>query len=167
MSATQTGSQWVKVIEAIRILGTGAGFYWIYDQQGLGHEVEALRFLVLTLALALCATCAAEGIFVSESSAREKGYRAEGERKSPYQIQNLAWFVAATVTGVWLFQAESNDAGALLGYAVFVLLFFGLSALNHGYQTVRFGNMTWQNLNRPVLFGFLIVASIPIIAPLF
>ena len=79
MNSTQTGSQGVKLIEAIRILGTAAGFYWVYDQQALGREIEALRFLVLTLALALCATCAAEGIFFSESSAREKGYRAEGD----------------------------------------------------------------------------------------
>ena len=166
MGEKKPGSSLIKLIEAIRILGTGAGFYWIYDQQALGHEVEALRFLVLTLALPLCATCAAEGIFFSESSAREKGYRGEGERKSPYQIQNLAWFVAATVTGVWIFQAESHGAAALLGYAVFVLLFFGLSAINHGYQAIRFQNLTWQNVNRPLLFGILIVASVPIIGPL-
>ena len=86
------GSLIIRAIEMIRIATMMAGFYWIYDRQALGLEIEALRFLVLTLALSLCGTCALEGVFFSESSAREKGYRVEGERKSPYQIQNLARF---------------------------------------------------------------------------
>ena len=165
MAMMHRGSLIIRAIEMIRIATMMAGFYWIYDRQALGLEVEALRFLVLTLALSLCGTCALEGVFFSESSAREKGYRVEGERKSPYQVQNLAWFLAATATGVWLFEVDSQDPAALLGYAVFVLLFFGLSALNHGYQAIRFGNLTWQNVNRPVLFGVLIVAAVPVIAP--
>ena len=114
----------IKWVEATRIIATGVGFYWIYDQHSLENTLEAMRWLVMTLALALCGTCAAEGLFFSEASALEKGYRKEGDSANPYQLQNLSWFIAATVTGVWIFFAYGQQTAALVTYAVFMLLYF-------------------------------------------
>ena len=51
MAMMHRGSLIIRAIEMIRIATMMAGFYWIYDRQALDLEVEALRFLVLTLAL--------------------------------------------------------------------------------------------------------------------
>ena len=154
----------VKAVEATRIFGTAIGFYLVYDAYGVDDTQGALMRLVLTLGIGMCGTCAFESLFLSKATAREKGYDLGEEQVSPYQIQNAMWFVSGTFMAgfVYWFYPTSKPAGAT--YVLLILIFFGLSALNHGYQAIRHGNLTWQNLNRPFLFVTLIAASVPVIA---
>ena len=153
----------VKLVEAVRIFGTGAGYYVVYDAYGAGDEVQALRLLMLTIAIGMCATCAVEGLFLSSATAAEKGYDGGNDKVSPYQLQNSMWFVAATVVGVGWFFFDATARGAFLNYTVLISLFFTLSACNHAFQAIRHQNLTWQNLNRPVLQALMLGAGLPII----
>ena len=71
--------------------------------------------------------------------------------------------MAATVASVVVFAGYPTSRPASVTYLVLVTLFFGLSALNHAYQAIRHGNLTWQNLNRPFLFAALVAATVPIL----
>ena len=154
----------VKLVEVVRILGTGVGFVLAYGFWGDPTPAESIRILALTLALPMCGTCALEGLFLSRATAREKGYASKGEPAiNPYQIQNAMWFLAATLVGLgWgLFSPDATRAFVL--YVVLILGFFLLSAINHSWQAIAHGNRTWQNLDRPFLAAAMVGGSLPII----
>ena len=154
----------VKLVEAVRILGTAVGFVLAYDAWGEPASVEPIRMLALTLAIPMCGTCALEGLFLTRATAREKGYASAGDDSiNPYQIQNTMWFLSAALVGLaWvLFVPEATQAFVL--YVLLILGFFLLSAINHAWQAIAHGNRTWQNLDRPFLAAAMIGGSLPII----
>ncbi len=158
------GSLLVKAVEATRIFGTAIGFYFVYDAYGVNDFTEALMRLVLTLGIGLCGTCAVESLFLSKATAKEKGYDQGDDSVNPYQTQNAMWFVAGTFMAVFVYLVYPNSNPAGVTYLLLIVIFFGLSAVNHAYQAISHGNLTWQNLNRPFLFAGLIAASIPVLA---
>ena len=160
---TSKDSAIAKLLEGIRIFGTAIGFYLVYDAYDAKDMTDAIRLLTLTLGLGMCGTCAIESLFFAKATAREKGYDLGDDRISPYQRQNALWFVAGTITAVFLALTYPASKPAHVGYVILISTFFGLSAINHAYETVRHGNMTWQNLNRPFLFATLIAAAAPVI----
>jgi len=154
----------VRLVEAIRIVGTAVGFYLAYAAWGEPSSPESIRILALTLAIPMCGTCAVEGLFMARATAREKGYdSADGAVINPHQVQNTMWFLAATMVGLaWgmFFPAATQ---AFLLYVVLISAFFLLSAINHARQAIRYGNRTWQNLDRPFLTAAMIGGGMPII----
>ena len=53
----------VKLVEALRIVGTATGFYFAYDAYAVKDMTQAIRLLTLTFGLGMCCTCAIEGLF--------------------------------------------------------------------------------------------------------
>ncbi len=158
------GSRWVKLVEAVRIFGAAVGFSLAYGALDNPPSVNAIRILALTYAIALCGTCAFEGLFLAKASAKEKGYDTLPEgRINPYHRQNTMWFLSATIVGVGWAATPTTDAGAFLLYVVLIGGFFVLSALNHTWEAIAHGNKTWQNLNRPILLLAMAGASIQIL----
>ena len=152
----------VKVVEGVRILGTGAGFCLAYGAWN-PEAPDTIRILALTFAIAMCGTCAFEGIFLSRATALEKGYASSGYgRINPYHIQNTMWFVAATIVGIAWGLGYPDATQGFLVYVALVSIFFLLSASNHACQAVRHENRTWQNLNRPFLTLAMVGGGVPI-----
>ena len=149
-------------IECLRIGGVAVGFYFAYDALSADDGIKAIRLLTLTIGL-LCGTSAFEGLFLAKASACAKGYDSDSSITNPYQKQNTLWFVASTVMSFIVFICYPDSATANVTYLLFINIFLGLSAINHSFEAVCHGNLTWQNLNRPFLFIVLIVATIPII----
>ena len=155
----------VKLVEAVRIFGTGAGFYMAYAAWGEPSSPDAIRMLTLTFAIAMCGTCAFEGLFLAEATAMEKGYdRTSGGGVDPYHRQNTMWFLAAAIVGVVWAVVFPQATEAFVLYVVLLCAFFLLSAGNHAWQAIRYGNQTWQNLNRPFLAIGMAGGSVPIIS---
>ena len=161
------GSLLTKAVEGVRIFGTGIGYYLVYDSYGVDDYTGALMRLMLTLGIGLCGTCAIESLLLSKATAKEKGYDLGEGRVSPYQIQNGMWFVSGTFMAGFVYLVYPTSKPAAATYVLLVLIFFGLSAINHAYQAIRHSNLTWQNLNRPFLFAALIAASVPVVAAVF
>ena len=158
------GSFSVKVVESVRMMGSTAGFALAYRAMDTPLSSNAIRILALTYAIALCGTCAFEGLFMAQSTALEKGYaKSAQDDRNPYQRQNTMWFLAATIVGVSWASRSTEASGALLLYVVLVGVFFVLSAANHTWEAIVHGNRTWQNLNRPFLSLALVTASLPIV----
>ncbi|MDG2020870.1 MAG: hypothetical protein P8J59_02865 [Phycisphaerales bacterium] len=154
----------VKLVEAVRIFGTGLGFYMAYAAWGDSPSPDAIRILTLAFAISMCGTCAFEGLFLAKTTAREKGFdQAGGGSVGPYQRQNTMWFLVATVVGVVWATAFPDDVRAFLLYVVLICGFFLLSAVNHAWQAIAHRNMTWQNLDRPILAVAMAGGSVPII----
>ena len=153
----------VKIVEGVRILLAAVGFGWAYAVWN-PEAPSAIRILALTLAVAMCGTCAFEGLFLADSTAREKGYGSSTDgHVDPYHVQNTMWFLAATIVGVIWTIARPE---AVQGYVVYVLLislFLVFSAANHAWQAVKHGNRTWQNLNRPFLTLAMLGGGAPIV----
>lgn len=154
----------VRLVEAVRIVGTGVGFYFAYAAWTEPSSPDSIRILALTLAIPMCGSCAVEGLLLGRATAREKGYGSAGDAAiDPYQIQNALWFLAVSVCGVIWGLWFPAAIQAFVFYVVMVFAFFLLSAVNHAVQAVRHGNRTWQNLDRPFLAAAMIGGGLPII----
>jgi hypothetical protein len=163
----KSSSDIAKCIEWLRIGGVIGGvicgFYFVYNAHSDGDVIQAARPLTLVLGIALCGTCAIEGIFFAKASALEKGFDSASAHSSQYQRQSALWFVTGTIVSVIVFVWYPETSAASLIYLLFVSIFLGLSAINHAYKAVCHRNVTWQNLNRPFLFIALIAATVPVI----
>ncbi|MCP4834261.1 MAG: hypothetical protein GY895_05790 [Phycisphaera sp.] len=159
----------VKLVEAIRIVGTGIGFFLAYQSNADPPSGEAIRILAGTMAFVMCGTCAFEGLFLARATAREKGFdvRRDSNRRNPYQVQNSLWFLAAAIVGGAWVVFRPTDTGGLLLCVVLVLLFLLLSAANHAWEAVVHRNLTWQNLDRPILALAMLGGSVPILVHYF
>ena len=157
------GGTMVRIVEGLRILGTGVGFYLAYGAWDPDSS-EAIRILAFTFAIAMCGTCAIEGVFLARATGIEKGYASSGDvQVNPYHVQNTMWFLAATIVGVSWASACPQSTQGFLVYVILVSLFFLLSAGNHAFQAIRRGNRTWANLNRPFLTLAMVAGGVPII----
>ncbi|CAE7474340.1 unnamed protein product [Symbiodinium sp. CCMP2456] len=174
--STQTTSTWtsehrgsvvmVRVIEFSRIALAIAGYAVAYYFSIHGSREDAARFLQLALSVALSGTCALEGACFYETAARQKGYDRGFDfstGRNPYATQSTLWFASSCIVGVVAFFAYPRESSAQIVLATLQLLFFIMSALNHGYETVAHGNWRWQNMNRPLLSLAMVAGAVPIL----
>ena len=158
------GTLLVKVLEAVRIIGTTTGFALAYGAFDTPLSSNAIRILALTYAFALCGTCAFEGLFLARATAHEKGYdHSEQGVRNPYQNQNTMWFLSATIVGASWACLSATASEALLLYVMLIGTFFVLSAFNHAWEALSHDNRTWQNVNRPFLSLAMVLGSLPIV----
>lgn len=61
----------VKLVEAVRIVGTGIGFFLAYRSNTDPLSGEAIRILAGTMAFVMCGTCAFEGLFLARARPRQ------------------------------------------------------------------------------------------------
>ena len=62
----------VKLVEAIRIVGTGIGFFLAYQSNTDPLSGEAIRILAGTMAFVMFGTCAFEGLFLARARPRRE-----------------------------------------------------------------------------------------------
>ena len=152
-----------NLIDWIRIFGVSIGYYFAFDAMAADESARAIRLVTVVLGLALCATSAFEGLYLSEGSALAKGFDSASPGPNPYHRQSALWFVAGAAMSLVVFVCFPESSSANVTYILFVLFFLALSAFNHCYEAVRQCNLSWQNINRPFLFLGLIAGTIPII----
>jgi hypothetical protein len=143
-----------KIIEILRWVAAGAGFYWGYS---LTDPVQGFKVMSLVVVLSIAGLTGLESLLFSESAAEKSGYG----KGSPYQRQsgfnNLAVAIAMVV--VWLL---GWGVKAMAAVTLVLLVFLVLSAANHAFSAIKEGNRSVINLLRPVLTGALLGGVLPL-----
>lgn len=149
-------------MEFVRIAGVGLAFYLGYAA-GYAEEVynpsAQLHVMIPLCILFIAGFSSVEGIFFGRQAAEAKGY----EQGSNYQLQSAFALLAVTLTSIMVWWLDWGIRAELTIFTVFIL-FFTLSAVNHGWQAVKHHNYKFANINRPFLVLLLMSGFIyPII----
>ncbi|MFA6075444.1 MAG: DUF6790 family protein [Negativicutes bacterium] len=143
-------TRWVLIVAAFQL----AYFF--------GHDAIS-RFEILTplVIISLSGLTGIESVFFGETANKVSGY-GNGNRR--YQIQsglnNLA--VALTTVIAWACHWGINAYFALM---TAVLIFYGMSGINHAASAIIDGNRKWKNIARPFMTALLIVAVLAVMLP--
>jgi len=155
----------LKILDISRIVIVSLAFYFGY-QIGYAEEtynaVAQLHFMIPVVIFAIAGLSGLEGLFFGKKSAALKGFA--GDRN--YQKQSAFALVSFTVIALFVYFVNWGIKAELTIFFVFILFFF-MSAINHGLDAIARKNYTWQNINRPFITFLLIAGMIyPIIMAL-
>ncbi len=139
----------IKVLEILRITGTGLGIFLAY-YYGKNPE-EILHIMTPWLVVSIAGLSALEGLIWSKKAAEATGY----ETGSNYQKQSAFAFLSMTVISLIIYFSDWGPIANITLVLTFVLFLF-MSAINHGYQAIVKKNLTWKNAIRPLLTALLI-----------
>ena len=121
----------IKLIEIIRIVGTSFGIFWAYYAGMNSNEPAAavLHLLVPWVIFSVAGTSGIEGLFFGKQSAKEKGFKNDGNYAFQSRIALLSYGVMAIVVyfANWGVKADLTIMLTFLFFMIF-------SAINHGYQ---------------------------------
>lgn len=140
----------IKIIEALRIAGTGAGVFLAYY---LGEtQQETLNIMCPWVVISIAGTSGLEGLLFGRQAAIEKGY----EQGSNYQTQSaIALLSYAVIALVVYFMKWGTNAELTI---ILAFMFFTIfSGVNHARSVIIDKNYKWANLNRPFLAVLLTV----------
>jgi len=143
-------TRWVLIVAAFQLT-------YIFGQDAVD------RFAILTplVIIPLSGLTGVESLFFGEAANKASGY-GNGSRR--YQIQsglnNLA--IALTTLIAWGCHWGLSAYFALM---TAVLMFYGMSGINHAASAISDGNRKWKNIARPFMTLLLIVAVLVVMLP--
>ena len=143
----------IKILEILRIALVGFAFYFGYSAgfENTYNPEAQLHIMIPIVIVAVAGLSGLEGLFLSKSAARAKGF----ETGSNYQIQSAIALLSYTVISLmvyvfnWGLMAEITILFAFLFFMIF-------SAVNHTVDALKRNNFKWANINRPFLTLILV-----------
>lgn len=139
----------IKIIEIVRIAGTGLGVFLAYYFGETPQEI--LSIMCPWVVISIAGTSGLEGLFFGRQAAIEKGY----EQGSNYQTQSAIALLSYAVIALVVYLMQwGTDAELTI---VLTFMFFTIfSGVNHARSIIQDKNYKWANLNRPFLAVLLI-----------
>lgn len=154
----------LNLLDILRILLVAVAFFFGY-QIGFtnGYDPFAqLHFMVPMVITAIAGISGLEGLLFPKKAAEAKGY----ETGSNYQKQSAFALLSMALVSILVYALDWGIKAELAIFFVFIL-FFIMSAANHGINAIREKNYKWQNVNRPFITLMLIAGMIyPVIMAL-
>jgi VIT1/CCC1 family predicted Fe2+/Mn2+ transporter len=139
----------IKVLEILRIIGTGLGIFMAYYYGKNPQEI--LSIMTPWLLVSIAGLSAMEGLIWGKKAAQATGY----ETGSNYQKQSAFAFLSMAIMSLVVY-FFSWGAMANIALVLTFVLFLFMSAINHGYHAIVNKNLTWKNAIRPLLTALLI-----------
>lgn len=149
-----TATTIVRILEPARWLGVVLGFQMAFSAGATPQERFPL--LAVWVVASIAGLTGIESVFFSQAAAERSGFGHGGR----YQIQSGLNNLALAGTALAAFFLDWG-LGAMAAVTTALLLFVGMSGVNHLLSAVNDGNTGVRNLMRPVGALLLIACVLP------